>query len=183
MAIKFAELLQRLGHTSNLQEKLTEDLRVLPLLDTVPISADSLRDRKVHRAPPEPRILRERRLDPAVMARQRDIREYLSRRRVSAEGIAAYLEEQMGDFENLEGSEMQIKTVEDFIAFVHLRHLPYLSGMQKLQRKYRIERRQGWIDNQRLRCPGFIVHRNRTGTRDVALPATTQRAARGRGSR
>ena len=65
---------------------------------------------------------------------------------------------------SLDGAEMRIESVEDFIAFTHLRHLEYLPGATGLRRGYRIERRTGWVDNAWVRCPAFAVHRRPPGT-------------------
>lgn len=168
MATRIAELLKTIAKCPGLDDILAEELRVFPLLDAIPISSLSLRDRKRRRVPPEPRVLRQRRPDPAMVALQQAIREYLRRRRFSPEGIASYLDAQMGNAKNMEGGKMQIETVEDFIAFAHLRYLEYLPGMQRLRKRYRVERQEGWIDNPWLRCSRFVVHRIDRDIRNVA---------------
>ena len=163
MASRIAVALQRLGIVVACLDDAAETVLPMPLLDARPVGVQSLREAPRHRRPPEPRALRSRPTDPAVAARVLALRVYLDRRRIDPRRIARYLERQLVGRASLDGAEMRIDGVEDFIAFTHLRHLDYLPGAAILRRGYRIERRPGWVDNDWVRCPAFSVHRRPGG--------------------
>jgi hypothetical protein len=163
MAARIATALQRMGPAVAALADDVETVLPMPLLDTRPVGSQSLREAPRHRRPPEPRTLTTRPTDPAVAARAQALRAYLDRRRIDPRRIARYLERQLGGRAYLDGAEMRIESVEDFIAFTHLRHLEYLPGATGLRRGYRIERRTGWLDNAWVRCPAFAVHRRSAG--------------------
>lgn len=131
----------------------------LPLIDVLPIGAQSLRDAPRTRIPPEPRPLNSQFIDPAIQERQKALRAYLDKRRIDPKRLGSYLERQMSDKSSITGKELSIHGVEDFIAFTHVRHLEYLPGAQQLCRHYSIEHRDGWVDNDWVKCPDFVIHR------------------------
>ena len=131
----------------------------LPLIDVLPIGNLSLRDAPKTRTPPEPRPLKTHYIDPAVQERQKALRAYLDKRRIDPKRLADYLERQMKNRPSITGKELSINSVEDFIAFTHVRHLKYLPGAQYLSRHFSVEHGEGWIDNDWVRCPDFSVHR------------------------
>lgn len=163
MAARIAAALQRLGTAVASLDDAAETVLPMPLLDARPVGVQSLREAPRHRRPPEPRALRSRPTDPAVAARVQALRLYLDRRRIDPRRIARYLERQLVGRASLDGAEMRIDSVEDFMAFTHLRHLDYLPGAAILRRGHRIERRPGWVDNDWVRCPAFAVHRRPGG--------------------
>ena len=163
MAARIAASLQRLGPAVASLDDAAETVLPMPLLDARPVGVQSLREAPRHRRPPEPRALRSCPTDPAVAARVQALRAYLDRRRIDPRRIALYLERQLLGRASLDGAEMRIDSVEDFMAFTHLRHLDYLPGAAILRRGYRIERRPGWVDNDWVRCPAFTVHRRPGG--------------------
>lgn len=154
LAHLFADLAPRLAELED-----DEPVAWLPMLESPPLAVFSLYEPRRSRRPPEPKPLRKRDADPELRARQQALREYLNRRRIDPRRIAAYLETQLGTAEQMAGAAMSIAGVEDFIAFTHLRQLPYLAGAGQLRRRYRVERREGWIDNAWVRCPNFVVQR------------------------
>lgn len=158
MATKIAGMLQRLApHVTEVSDG-DESLVELPIIDVLPVGTQSLRQAPRHRQPPEPRPLRIHQVDPAVQARQKALRAYLDRRRIDPKRIAEYLERHLNSRSSIDGDSMTINGVEDFIAFTHLRHLEYLPGADRLRCRYRIESSNGWIDNDWVRCPAFVVH-------------------------
>lgn len=159
MANRIAGLIKQLGPLVSDYSDESEPFVALPLIDVLPIGHQSLREAPRKRVPPEPRPLRTHTLDPAVQARQLALRAYLDRRRIDPKRLATYLEHQMGTRTSISGSELSISGVEDFIAFTHVRHLEYLPGAQRLARDYVIEKTEGWIENDWIRCPDFSVHR------------------------
>ena len=144
------------------------ELDWLPLRQPPPASEYSLAEPRKLRTPPPPEALRSRQPTARVKQRQAELRAYLDRRRIDFRRIEAYLERQMAQADSVPGQAMSINGVEDFIAFAHLRHLPYLPGAGRLRRHYRIERLEGNIDNDWLRSPAFIVHRKPTGSPHAA---------------
>jgi hypothetical protein len=159
MAARIAGLLRGLGpHLAGLADGEATPLS-LPLIDVLPVGPQSLREAPRHRRPPEPRPLVSRPVDPAIQARQQALRAYLDRRRIDPKRIALYLERQLGGRSRIDGAAMTIGSVEDFIAFTYVRHLGYLPGAGRLLQAYRIEQRDGVIDNDWVRCPDFAVLR------------------------
>jgi hypothetical protein len=159
MATHIAGLLKQLGDSVANSSDDSELFVVIPLIDVAPVAPQSLREAPRSRIPPDPRPLRTHALDPAVQARQKALRTYLDRRRIEPKRLASYLEREMGAQSSIHGIQLSINGVEDFIAFTHVRHLEYLPGAQRLTRLYTIERKDGWIDNEWVRCPDFVVHR------------------------
>jgi Wadjet protein JetA len=169
MAARIAGLLRELGpRLAGLADGESTPLP-LPLIDALPVGPQSLREAPRHRRPPDPRPLVSRPLDPAVQARQQALRAYLDRRRIDPKRIALYLERQLGGRSRIDGAAMTIGSVEDFIAFTHVRHLGYLPGAGRLRQAYRIEQREGIIDNDWVRCPDFAVMRRQLSARPAAL--------------
>ncbi len=159
MASRLAGLLRRSAHAVEHLPDENDGLALIPLADPLPLSAHGLRPPTAHRRPPDPRPLRSRAIDPDVLARQQALRAYMDRRRLDPARIRNYLETQFGDGDRIAAEDLPIETVEDFIAFTHLRHIPYLPGAASLRRRYRVERSDGWVENALLRCPRFVVHR------------------------
>jgi hypothetical protein len=159
MATHIAGMLKQLGEAVANSSDDSELFVVMPLIDVLPVAPHSLREAPRNRIPPDPRPLRTHALDPAVQARQKALRAYLDKRRIDPKRLASYLEREMGTLRSINGTQLNINGVEDFIAFTHVRHLEYLPGAQRLTRLYTIEKRDGWINNEWLRCPDFVVHR------------------------
>lgn len=159
MATHIAGLLMALAPYMKDISDISEPLFNLPLIDVLPIGNQSLRDAPRTRIPPDPRPLKSQFKDPAVQARQKALRAYLDKRRIDPRRLASYLEQQMRDKSSITGKELSINGVEDFIAFTHVRHIEYLPGAQAVCRQFSIKHREGWIDNDWVRCPDFSVHR------------------------
>ena len=174
MATRIAGLLRGLGpRLAGLGDGEATPL-TLPLIDVLPVGPQSLKEAPRHHRPPEPRPLVSPPVDPAMQARQQALRAYLDRRRIDPKRIALYLERQLAGRGHIDGAAMTIASVEDFIAFTHVRHLGYLPGAARLRQAYRIEPRDGLIDNDWLRCPNFAVLR-----RQLAAGPAGGRAAGG----
>lgn len=155
---RLARLYQRLG--SALDEAAdASELDWLPLIGRPPLGSTSLFQPRRSRRPPEPAPVRARNADPGTRARQDALRAYLDRRRVDPKRIEGYLLAQLDGATTMSGQAMRIQSVEEFIAFTHLRHLPYLDGAGSVRDRYRIERIDEPIDNDWVRCPGFVIHR------------------------
>lgn len=161
MAPRCARLMERLGVALAAGEIGEHSLAdTLPLAKPLPLGVSSLRPPSVSRQPPAPTAIQDRRVDPGVLARQRALREYVNRRRVDVGRIVEYLEQHFQDRERIDGEELAIATVEDFIAFAHVRHLPYLGAQgQRAARRYIVRIEDGLMENDFVRCPRFSVRR------------------------
>lgn len=158
-AQRLADSLQRLApHLADLGDD-DEILQCVPVIESAPLSIHGLRAPSVARKPPEPRFLRRQSIDPAALDKQRALRAYMNRRRLDPQRIEAYLDTYLKGKDSLTSEQFVIVTVEDFIAFTHLRHLEYLPGAERLRRRYRVEPLAGVTENEFMRCPRFIVHR------------------------
>jgi hypothetical protein len=164
MASRMATLLMHVGPCLAASEDGEDSALSLPLTNVLPVSSLSLKDPPRHREPPEPRPLRADAVDPAIQARQQAVRSYLDRRRIDPRRIIGYLERQLDGRDSLEGHAMTISGVEDFVAFTHLRHMGYLPGAGHFSHDFRVETREGSIDNDWVRCPAFVVHRRKKAT-------------------
>lgn len=157
-APRLADLLQRLApRIADLGDD-DEILAWLPVIETAPLGIHGLRPPSTVRKPPEPRLLNRQPIDPAVLERQRAMRAYVDRRHIDPRRIEAYLDAQLQGRDRLASEAFAIASVEDFIAFTHLRHLDYLPGAERLRRRYRVERLDGITENEFVRCSRFVVH-------------------------
>ena len=132
----------------------------LPLVKPLPLGIASLRPPTAARRPPEPATILTRVVDPAVLARERALRVYLSRRRVNVDRIVAYLERHLVAHDHIDAEALSLETVEDWIAFSHLRRLHHLgpAGRRAAQR-YRVDVQDEPMENAFVRCSRFTVHR------------------------
>ncbi len=161
MAPRCARLVERLTHALT-RGDLGEDLlcETLPLAKPLPLGLSSLRPPSVSRQPPEPTAIEVRHIDPALLARQRALRAYVNRRRIDVGRIVDYLERHLRDRHRVDGEDLTIETVEDFIAFAHVRHLPYLGAEgRRAARQYSVRVEDGLMENVFVRCPRFSVSR------------------------
>lgn len=135
---------------------------VLPhhLMPVLQLSPRSPRSPQSIKKPPAPDFLRRRTPDPARIAQQKAVRDYLNRRQVNAATIATYLESQMGDEREVLAKDLQINSVEDFMAFVHLRFVPYMGAAGRaLSAEYAVENIDGEVENEYLRGGDFRITR------------------------
>jgi len=161
MAPRCAQLIERLGVALGVRRLGEDSLRdTLPLAKPLPLGVASLRPPSVSRQPPTPTAIQVRSVDPAVLARQRALREYVNRRRVDVGRIVGYIERHLQNRECIDGEALAINTAEDFIAFAHLRHLPHLGAQgQRAARQYIVRVEDGLMENEFVRCPRFSVRR------------------------
>ncbi len=155
-AARLASLAEALGKLND------EDVPGLPpthaMLRVIPLSARSPRSPTSARRPPEPQRLRTRVPNPAAKELLQRVREYLRLRQVDPRRIESYLE--MTHKREVAASELPVETVEDFVAFAHLRHLKHMGGTgSRLQHLYELRLHDGFIDNAWLRCRNFTIRR------------------------
>lgn len=97
-------------------------------------------------------------VDPAFKAYRDALVAFQSRLAVTPAKLADYLERMLGTRAEMRGSEFQVETLDDFIAFERLRELPFLAG-GALAGRYRVETAREMIENEWIRCPDFVVRR------------------------
>jgi hypothetical protein len=161
MAPRVARLIEGLGRAVASPAFDGEALgEVAPLARALPLGVASLRPPSVARRPPEPAAIQTRQVDPAELERQRALREYLNRRRVDVARVVGYLERELEGRDRADAEDLTIGSVEDFMAFTHVRHLPYLgaSGARAL-RRFGVRVEEGLLENELIRCPRFSVWR------------------------
>lgn len=133
--------------------------RILPLSPKSPRSPISTKQ------PPDPQRLRIRAPNPAHAERLKAIREYQKRRQVDPKRIEEYLERSLTNHNEISARDLSIKTVDDFIAFAHLRQLKRFAQMgkagQHLTNGYEVLPGNTYHENQWLRFKEFTVIRRR----------------------
>lgn len=133
--------------------------RILPLSPKSPRSPSSTKQ------PPDPQRLRIRVPNPAHAERLKAIREYQKRRQVDPKRIEEYLERSLANHNEISARNLSIETVDDFIAFAHLRQLKRFAQMgkagQRLANGYEVRSGNAFQENQWLRFKDFTVIRRR----------------------
>lgn len=133
--------------------------RILPLSPKSPRSPSSTKQ------PPDPQRLRIRVPNPAHAERLKAIREYQKRRQVDPKRIEEYLERSLANHNEISARNLSIETVDDFIAFAHLRQLKRFAQMgkagQRLANDYEVRSGNAFQENQWLRFKDFTVIRRR----------------------
>jgi len=129
----------------------------------LPLSAKSPRSPASTRQPPEPQNLRIRVPNPAYVERLKAIREYLKKRQIDPKRVEQYLERNLSGQRELTAGNFSIETVEDFMAFSHLRQLYHFKHMgksgQQLVRNYEVRNSDEFHENQWLRFKSFTIIR------------------------
>jgi hypothetical protein len=135
------------------------------MIHVLPLSTKSPRTPSSAKQPPEPQQLRIRVQSPAYTERLKAIREYLKRRQIDPKRIEEYLEKNLSEQKEISASNFYIETVEDFIAFSHVRQLKHFASMgragQRLAHNYEIRTSNTFHENQWLRFRDFTVTRRR----------------------
>ncbi len=159
---------------SNIVQKTTD---VLELLGKIPIAAAAPVDVKPTRLPVNmpvgpmhlfqskarrPEIGRQRhkviKPDPVLERLEREKRAFAAIVQPNAKAIQAYIESQLGARDTMNGSEMTVETLADFVAFERLRDLPFLFTGQ-FSRRYGVTMLDAVIDNEWIFCRDFVVRR------------------------
>jgi hypothetical protein len=126
------------------------------------VSPGSIRVTSRRRTPFCGQILRDPAVSPEVIAKSRALTQYLARRRVTPEKVVAYLERHLAQKDEVTAREMAIETVEDYVAFTHIKHLARLGGKGfALATRYLVTPTDELCSNRWLECGGFVVKRRR----------------------
>lgn len=163
MAARLARLTSRLAGVDEsmfcLLPSLHRMVRILPLSPKSPRPPSSTKQ------PPDPQRLRIRVPNPAHAERLKAIREYQKRRQVDPKRIEEYLERSLANHNEISARDLSIETVDDFIAFAHLRQLQRFSQMgkagQHLTNGYEVLPSNTFHENRWLRFKDFTVIRRR----------------------
>lgn len=169
-ANRIASLLRGLGEklpAENDTDTPAPLIGIPPLAQSAPLSAHSLRPLRSRRTPPEPAALQRRAVDEDKLGRQQQLRDYMARRRIDPRRIEDYLKRHFDAGQPaLAAADFAIDSVEDYIAFTHLRHLGRLGpNAARLARRYRVEPLEGNFENDYLSCPNFRIAQTGTNNR------------------
>ena len=157
-AARIAHVLQSLGGLdANILASLELSHQLMPVNQ---LSPRSPRPPISFKRPPDPEPIRRRVPDPERIAQQIAVREYLSKRHVNPKAMAAYLDQQMGDEREIVAKDLAIETVEDFIAFSHLRFVAHMGQAGRVVTEhFVVEVLEGDVENEYIRCNDFRITR------------------------
>ncbi|EXJ10759.1 MULTISPECIES: Wadjet anti-phage system protein JetA family protein [Nitrincola] len=148
---------------AELAKKKDDEIPTLTTLDeTGFISPMSIRSPIRKRVEAKPRVITQSEIDPRVLELRRLFKEYKERREVRVDRIEQYLDRHFLDRTRMSATEFTIESVEDYICFSYVRHLPSLGKKaRKTTEKYRIEFDDTYVCvADVVECRGFVIHRN-----------------------
>jgi len=148
---------------AELAKKKDDEIPTLTTLEeTGFISPMSIRSPIRKRVEAKPRVITQSEIDPRVLELRRLFKEYKERREVRVDRIEQYLDRHFLDRTRLNATEFTIESVEDYICFSYVRHLPSLGKKaRKTTEKYRIEFDDTYVRvADVVECRGFVIHRN-----------------------
>lgn len=158
---RLARLLERLGAQPSDEEGAARYPLTRALQRPLPLGSGGLPKPQQRRTPPPPRVLENRAVSAATLARREAIKAYELRRRLHPSSVEAYLERALAGREQLSAADFPILGIEDFLAFNTLRRLNRLGpNWQRLAKGYHIEAHDHLVDvRDLLRCKNFTVTR------------------------
>ncbi|RAU18622.1 hypothetical protein DN062_07590 [Nitrincola tibetensis] len=148
---------------AELAKKKDDEIPTLTTLEeTGFISPMSIRSPIRKRVEAKPRVITQSEIDPRVLELRRLFKEYKERREVRVDRIEQYLDRHFLGRTRLNATEFTIESVEDYICFSYVRHLPSLGKKaRKTTEKYRIEFDDTYVRvADVVECRGFVIHRN-----------------------
>lgn len=160
---KIATILEGIG---TIAKESPEELLLLPfpygLLTHSIIAPKSIRTVSKRRQPVTTQILRETSVSPEVVARSRALIAYMARRRITSDKVVEYIERHLTEKEMITSNEMVIETVEDYIAFTHIKRLSKMGNKGYAHAtRYIITETSEFCANRWLESRGFIVQKGR----------------------
>lgn len=154
---------------------LTRTLKLLSSADSETVGVDTrLLSHELPIGPPHialpnvekrvtgPALVREHQPDPEATAVKLAKGEYLRRTKATIGQIRDYIERTLGDTNSFKGSEAEINTLDDFIAFQRLRELGYIFD-GNLTRDYDIRHLDERCENEWINCQNFEISRRGSG--------------------
>ncbi|MBE9398528.1 hypothetical protein IOQ59_14800 [Pontibacterium sp. N1Y112] len=111
----------------------------------------------------EPRVITQSEIDPRVLELRRLFKEYKDRRDVSPDKVEMYLERHLIGRDLINASEFDIQTIEDYICFSYVRHLPSMGKKaRKTIEKYDIRFEEQYVNVAGMvKCRDFVIQRKR----------------------
>ncbi|MEI6206068.1 MAG: Wadjet anti-phage system protein JetA family protein [Desulfuromonadales bacterium] len=159
---KLASILEAIGEVAtNAPEKLVGLPSPPGLVLNPMLSTKSIRVFYKKRQPVTAQVLRESTLSPDVLARSRALIDYIAKRQITPDKVLEYIERNLVDKEMITAEDMVIETVEDYIAFTHVKRLSKLGRRSVRSSRYVISETSGFCANRWLECRGFIIQRGR----------------------
>ncbi|WP_182086871.1 Wadjet anti-phage system protein JetA family protein [Aureimonas sp. ME7] len=155
---ELAEALRRLG--ADTRGEVAVAPPILPRF--MPIGPVHIPSPRRDKPPVSAVLLRDVPLDPAAILYARAKDEYVRRTRVTAPVLTAYLERLIGVRAEVRGRDVQLGSIDDFVAFQRLRELPSIFG-GTMARRYEIEFLDARCANRWIVCQDFVIRR-RMGT-------------------
>lgn len=143
---------------SGLPHDATVDVPHALLLADLPLGARHLYQGRPQRRPLARQAIRKPPKDPALVLYQQAKREYAERARVTADKVRAYLDRHLDGRDAIAAADLAVETLDDFFVFERLRDLPYGFARQ-LGGAYRLELRDGRLENDWIECPDFVIRR------------------------
>ncbi|KDE38999.1 MAG: Wadjet anti-phage system protein JetA family protein [Nitrincola lacisaponensis] len=157
MAARLSRLIAELGQRKRGKLPLPKTLEEVAF-----ISPSSVRSPIRRRVEAKPRVITRTSIDPKVLELRRLFKEYKERREVKIDRIEAYLSRHFDGRQTLKATEFSIDSVEDYICFSYIRHLPSLGKKaRQVASQYRIEFDDTYVCvADVVECRGFEIHRN-----------------------
>lgn len=151
---------------SRLITKLAEvdeaDIPVANTLDSYAfVSAKSVRSAPRRRTAPALRVIQQKTIDPHVLEMRQLFKEYKERRQVNGNKVEAYIESNLANRKSIQATDFQIETIEDYICFSYVRHLPSLGKRgQSVNSKYQLVFGQEYVNiAEMVECRDFTLTR------------------------
>lgn len=156
MSSRLSRLIAKLAEQDELQMPVANTLESYSFL-----SAKSVRSAPKKRIPPQLRVITQKTIDPQVLLMRQLFKEYKERRQVNGTKVQAYIEAQLGDKESIQAADFQIGSIEDYICFSYVRHLPSLGKRgQSVNGKYQLVFGQDYVNIcDMVQCRDFTLTR------------------------
>jgi len=159
---KIVSILEATGEVTTSSSEMLMDFPSPPgLVVNSLISTKSIRVFYRKRQPVTSQALRDSSIAPDVLARSRALIDYIAKRQVTPEKVLEYIERNLADKEMITAGDMVIETVEDYIAFTHIKRLSRLGRKSVRTSRYVISETSDFCANRWLECRGFIIQRGR----------------------
>lgn len=156
MAARLSRLIAALGQKPAKSIPLPQTLEEVGFL-----SPASIRSPMRRRVDVPPRVITTSQIDPKVLELRRLFKEYKERREVKVDKIDAYLQRHFTQKQHLKATDFSIDSVEDYICFSYLRHLPSLGKKaQKVAQQFTITFDDTFVCVAGVvECRGFEIYR------------------------
>lgn len=139
-----------------------EELPPLNTLETQGFICDrSIRSPIRRRVQAAPRVITQAEIDPRVLELRRLFKEYKDRREVTPDKVDLYLERNLIGRDQISAGEFDIQTIEDYICFSYVRHLPSMGKKARTTiEKYDIRFTEDYVNVAGMvECRDFVIQR------------------------